>query len=279
MTDLAYAALFVVATWWLSTAFVLRLVWLKTTHHRGLLSVAGVLALVAFYGLVRSSLEATVENAYLGFGCALVVWGWHELSFLLGVVTGPRREPCPSEARGWRRFRVATEVVIHHELALAATLAALWGLTWGAPNPTGTWTFLVLWSMRLSAKLNIFLGVRNIAEEFVPNHLAYLVSYFRKAPFNPLMPFSLVGGGAVAALLIERGISASATSFDAVSHGLVGTILVLALIEHVFLTLRLPDALLFRWVLGSKPRPESPMRLRPLRKILEAPSGNVHDEG
>ena len=37
-------------------------------------------------------------------------------------------------------------------------------LTWGGANQVGTWTFLVLWVMRLSAKLNVFLGVPNLTE-------------------------------------------------------------------------------------------------------------------
>ena len=30
--------------------------------------------------------------------------------------------------------------------------------------------------MRTSAKLNLFLGVRNLSEEFLPPHLAYLAA-------------------------------------------------------------------------------------------------------
>jgi putative photosynthetic complex assembly protein 2 len=42
------------------------------------------------------------------------------------------------------------------------------------PNQVGTGTFAVLWVMRISAKLNLFLGVRNLSEELLPPHLAYL---------------------------------------------------------------------------------------------------------
>ena len=33
--------------------------------------------------------------------------------------------------------------------------------------------------MRQSAKLNLFLGVRNLGVEFLPQHLRYLQSFFR----------------------------------------------------------------------------------------------------
>ena len=36
------------------------------------------------------------------------------------------------------------------------------------PNQVATWTFALLWVMRLSAKFNLFLGVRNRGEEFGP---------------------------------------------------------------------------------------------------------------
>ena len=35
--------------------------------------------------------------------------------------------------------------------------------------------------MRQSAKLNVFLGVRNLSEEFLPQHLHYLQSYFTRS--------------------------------------------------------------------------------------------------
>ena len=112
----------------------------------------------------------------------IALWGWHELAFLLGRVTGPRRGPCPPGLEGWARFRAATEAVIHHELALAATMAAVVALSWNASNQVAVWTFAVLWLMRLSAKFDVFLGVQNLSQDFVPPHLktsratfAYLV--------------------------------------------------------------------------------------------------------
>jgi putative photosynthetic complex assembly protein 2 len=78
--------------------------------------------------------------------------------------------------------------VIHHELALAATAAILVALTWGAPNQTASLTFLLLFGLRLSTKLNIFLGVANPPTTFLPEPLAYLQSYFRRRRFNALLP-------------------------------------------------------------------------------------------
>ena len=53
------------------------------------------------------------------------------------------------------------------------------------------WTFMPLWLMRTSAKLNVFLGGINLGEEFLPPHLRYLLSFMARRPMNVLMPLSL----------------------------------------------------------------------------------------
>ena len=252
MSDLALAALFVLAVWWASTGLVLKLVWLDPRTFRASVAALGMLALAALGGLTWSRSLTTTTAAYVAFGCALAVWGFHELTFLLGMVTGSRKLPCPPEARGWRRFALATEVVIHHELALAATLLVMVALTWNQPNQVGTHTFLVLWVMRLSAKLNVFLGVRNLTEQFVPDHLRYMLGYFRRARMNALMPVSIVLGSVVAIRLLTESVAEDATPFAVVARTLVATLLGLAVLEHVFLTIPLPDALLWRWAIRTK---------------------------
>ena len=84
-----------------------------------------------------------------------MIWGWHEMSFLLGFVTGSRREACAGGCRGWRHFWHATQAILHHELAIAATAVVMVALTWGGANQVGLWTFLVLWVMR-SARSSTF---------------------------------------------------------------------------------------------------------------------------
>jgi putative photosynthetic complex assembly protein 2 len=271
MHDRALAALFVFAIWWLSTGVVLKMVWLGRSTFRFSVAAFSVLALAGFGGVVWSSGLETAGAAYVAFGSALAIWGWHELTFLLGIITGPRKIACPPEARGWQRFGYGTAAVIHHEVALASTLLVIAAATWGKPNQIGTSTFLVLWVMRLSAKLNVFLGVRNLTEQFVPEHMRYLLSYFRRARMNWLMPVSLVVASAVAIRLGCESLSNDATRFVSVGRTLVATILTLAVVEHVFLSLPLPDALLWRWAIRS-PRASSsdvPERLRNFR--VEAP--------
>jgi len=248
MSDHVTAALVVVLAWWASTGVVLRLVWMAPRTRPvsvGILSLLGAAALVVVH---QTASTATASGAYLAFAGALAIWAWHELVFLLGWITGPRRGPCPPGVKGWRRFRYATEVLIHHELALFASLVLVVAATWGAVNQVATYTFGVLWVMRLSAKLNVFFGVRNLTQEFVPPHLRYLTSYFVRAPFNPLMPASLLLGAAGVAWLAAPALASGAGVFIVTGHTLVATILTLAVVEHLCLVLPLPDAWLWRWV-------------------------------
>jgi putative photosynthetic complex assembly protein 2 len=250
----ALAALFVVAIWWLSTGIVLGTVWLRRSTFRISLAVFTVAGAVALAGVFLSSRSATVGAAYAAFTCAVVAWGWHEVTFLLGVVTGPQREACPPGVTSWGRFRYATLAVIHHEVGLAGTLLLIAALSYGRPNQVATQTFFVLWAMRLSAKLNVYLGVPNLSEEFVPEHLRYLTSYFRRARMNVLMPFSVLVSTAVL-IWLAIDLSRSPSAFSAVGGTLVLSILGLGVLEHLFLALPVPDALLWRWAMRKKQAP------------------------
>lgn len=247
--DFGAAVLFALFAWWFGTGAVLYLD-RPTPSRRGpatfyltfMVGIAGVV------GIITTAEYASEWGAYLSFVSALVVWGSHELSFLTGWITGPRRVPCPPGVEGWRRFALATEVVIHHEIALAVTLLLVFVGTWSAPNQVGTGTFIVLWVMRVSAKLNIFLGVRNLTEEFIPAHLGYMKSYFRRRNYNPLMPISVTAAVGTACLTVQGGLS-SAANEEMVAAGLIATLLALAALEHVLLMLPVPDQLLWKWAL------------------------------
>jgi putative photosynthetic complex assembly protein 2 len=171
------------------------------------------------------------------------------MSFLMGYVTGPRTTPCPPGATGWRRFRLAFETLLFHELAIAATAVLIVGLTWQAPNQTGTLAFLILMVMRISAKLNIFLGVPNLSDEFLPEHLGYLKSYFCKRRFNLLFPVSILGS-LVAAVWLAR-LAFGTEGPEAVGAALLLTLLSLAIVEHFFMMLPVADGALWLWAVPT----------------------------
>jgi putative photosynthetic complex assembly protein 2 len=246
------AVAFVVLAWWGSTAFVLGLVWQPERRHRAILGIASLFAVGAAATLVWSSRHAGVASAYVGFTSALVLWAWHELAFLFGFVMGPNRKPCAPGARGWERFRTATATLIHHEIALAVTLLAVGAASWAGTNHVGAETFLVLWVMRLSSKLNLFLGVRNVTVEFVPEKLRHLVSYFGPESLNPFMPVALLVSCVVLVAMIADAAGAVDSSGHAVESTVVATLLALGLLEHVFLCVRLSEATLWRWAMPAR---------------------------
>jgi putative photosynthetic complex assembly protein 2 len=247
--------LFAFLMWFIGTAAI---VWLDSRPRATYgfsLSAVGVLAIGAL-ALVRArAADASVGGAYTAFAAAIVIWGWHEMSFLMGVVAGPNRADCPPGASGWTRFSAATATVIHHELAIAATAIALFALTWHAPNQTAPLTFLLLFVLRLSAKFNLYFGVPNLSDEVFPEHLAYLKTYFRKARCNALFPFSLLLSGGLTAWAWLAGQAAAVGSGAAACGMLLAGLAALGLVEHLFLVLPLRDAKLFQWAALSSTRP------------------------
>jgi putative photosynthetic complex assembly protein 2 len=172
--NLIFPVLFAIFVWWFSTGVVLLLNGMSRTTFRWSVSISTLLALTALYGLSHTAATLSVVNAYCAFTCALLVWGWHELTFLTGWLTGPRQTACTA-ASGWPRFTQAVAAILWHELGILVGGALIAAITWNAANQVGLWTFLVLWVMRTSAKLNLFFGVRNLSEEFLPAHLVILL--------------------------------------------------------------------------------------------------------
>jgi putative photosynthetic complex assembly protein 2 len=250
--DYALPPLFAIAIWWLGTGVVMLLDGMPRSTFRWSLGISTAIAAGALVCIAKSAGNTSVAGAYAAFTCAVLVWGWHELAFLTGWLTGPRKHACSAPLHGPTRFNEAVLTILWHELALIAMGGFIAALTWGAANQVATWTFALLWVMRLSAKFNLFLGVRNRGEEFLPPHLLYLASYFRRRRINALLPLSLIVGTAVAVALVAAAIAA--TGAARIGLLLVASMLVLALIEHVLLVTPLPPTLLWRWAL----RPATP---------------------
>ena len=141
--------------------------------------------------------------------------------------------------------------VIYHEIAIAITAGLLVWLSWGLPNKVALWTYLILWLMRLSAKLNIFLGVPNLNAELLPSHLRFLRNYFSERPLNFLFPFSIIIPTVIAGAMLGHLATAEPIPFALTGHSLLGTLLALAILEHWFLVLPVSDSALWRWAIGT----------------------------
>ncbi|MBB3033772.1 putative photosynthetic complex assembly protein PuhE [Alteriqipengyuania lutimaris] len=253
MTGHVLPVLATIAVWFFATGLI---AWAANASRDGFsrsLVLAGV-AGVAGLGAVLASLRMTgIDGSYLGFVGALAIWGWHELAFLTGGVTGPRREAAMPHAHGLLRFRQASAAVIHHELALGATAAMLVALSWGQPNPLGAQVFALLFGLRLLAKLNLFAGVPNASTDILPRHLAYMTSYFGPNRFTALLGLSIAGTVTLAAWL---GVQAAMASAGGVATGasLLFALAALGALEHLFFALPLRDGALWGWAIAARDR-------------------------
>ncbi len=252
------AALFALFIWWFSTGAILMVVKRADLGGAGAHLRATLLGLPLFglglYGFWATLGDTTLPGVYLAFLSALAVWGWVELAFLTGVVTGPNRHPCPRGVPEWERFIRAWGTIAYHEMALVALLIGMGLLAWSAPNGFGFWTFAVLFFARISAKLNLFFGVPRINVEFLPRPLAHLSSHFRIAALNWVYPISITALSFATACWLER-VYAATTPAEVVGFALLSALTALALLEHWLMVLPLPDAKLWRWMLPA-PKPE-----------------------
>jgi putative photosynthetic complex assembly protein 2 len=251
--SLVVPCLTAIVVWWFSTGAILCLNRLpRWTFRWSFLGATGLLA-ASLYGLSWSAAQTSVSAAYVAFLSSIGVWAWLELSFLMGFITGPRPLGSPASISDARRFGFAVQALLYHELAVLAAGGMVALLTLGEPNRFGQWTFLAVWAMKLSAKLNLHLGARNLGEHLLPPHLAYLQTYFTRRPMNRLFPVSVAAAVWVALQFGLRASGADVSSFEATGSALVATMLMLAVFEHALLFVPLPPGAL--WAFGFAPRP------------------------
>lgn len=246
------ASLLALFVWWFSTGIILMAVKYADRREMGLHTVIlGLpMLILGIWGFWVSLGDTSVAGACIAFLAALGIWGWIELAFLTGVVTGPNTYPLPPNTPEWERFIRAWGTLAYHEMLLVAALIALFLIGWDAPNIFGVWTFAVLFFARISAKLNLFFGVPKINTGFLPSALTHLATYFRIRPMNWLFPFSVSALTFATACWLER-IHAATTDGQIIGFTLLSAITALALLEHWVMVLPIPDEKLWRWMLPA----------------------------
>jgi putative photosynthetic complex assembly protein 2 len=250
MSTVGLAIAFGLFTWWFSTGVIIMMVRMPEWTHRWSLAAALLAAILSLIGLLSTRDTVSVAGAFAGYTYGLVLWGFLEMTFLFGLITGPNRAPQPAGRRGWARFIGAFGTVSTHEISILAAGLLILALSWGADNQVALWTFLVLWIMRISAKLNLFFGVPNVSTEFLPRHLAYLSSYFDRDRVSLFFPVS-VTLSSLAFGIIVHAAATSPDAFTVTGLTLVASLLGLAIVEHWFLVLPIRDAALWKWALQA----------------------------
>jgi putative photosynthetic complex assembly protein 2 len=247
--------------WFVSTGLVAMISHrLRSSFGRALM-IACLCAMAGLGLVVLTAGSSAVWAAYASFLGGLLIWSWHEISFLTGAVAGSHRDPCPANASGWQRFSAATMALIHHEVALAMTAGLLLSLAAVTANPTGAYCFALLLIFRLSSKLNIFWGVPNLSDELLPPHMAYLKSYFGPKRLRPMLPLSIAAIGGLGAWFATAALTAPTS---ALTHqaSLLCCLCLLAALEHLFLAMPFRDSALWGWATAAA----TPSRNRIMRE-------------
>ena len=120
------ATLIALFVWWFATGAILLVVKHADRYGlraRRLATFAGLpMMLFGIWGYEISLTDTSVTGAYIAFLSALGIWGWIELAFLTGVISGPIQKPCPPNVPEWERFLRAWGTVAFHEILLVGAL-------------------------------------------------------------------------------------------------------------------------------------------------------------
>ncbi len=250
-SDLALSFLVVVAIWFIGTGLVAMINHrLRASFGRALV-IACACALVGLGLVVLTAHSTAVWATYASFLGGLLIWSWHEISFLTGAVAGSHRDPCPAEATGWQRFSMATMALIHHEVALAMTAGLLLSLASITANPTGAYAFALLLVFRLSSKLNIYRGVPHLSDDLLPLQLGYLKSYFGPKQLRIELILSIAAITGLAGWFALAAVGA-AQPHELARAGLLCCLSLLAALEHLFLGLPFRDSALWGWAMDAR---------------------------
>ena len=121
--------------------------------------VSAILMQLGFLGCITfRTIQWGVMLLMESFLSTILIWVWLESSFLVGWVTGPRKVPCSPNLRGFERAKQAFQAVLHHEIHIVVLALGIFLVTKDTENYVGLYAFLILWGMRTSSKLNLFLG-------------------------------------------------------------------------------------------------------------------------
>ncbi|NJR13173.1 MAG: DUF3623 domain-containing protein [Phyllobacteriaceae bacterium] len=241
-------AVLAIMAWWGSTGLIVLAVRRFEERHGVVMVGAAVIAAIGLAAIMLSADVRTANGAVMAFLGALAIWGFFEVAFLLGWITGPRRLPCPAGCTPFERFKFAAATVIYHEISLVVTLGLLALGLGAAANRVALMTFALLWVMRLAAKFILFLGARHSFSELMPTRMAYLQTYFRTDRTTVLFPLVLVVG-LVALGAIVHALGAETEPYLVAAHTFAATFLALALTELLFLNIPLRDSALWAWAL------------------------------
>lgn len=230
---LARAFGMVVAFWWLATGLVIAAQRDPATRLAAAV-VSGALALLGLWLVARSRTDATPAGARRALAGAGLLWTWVAVSLYAGWLVGPAPIQPGPETPVLVEAGYAIHALLWHELGSLIVLALAWRLTRGGPNCAALHVLVAFWATTQLAKLNVFVGVANPGERFLPEWLAFVEWYVGPARNTPLLAVSIAVLGA-AALVAGRRAARAEDPFARWAGAMVACMLALGALEHAFL--------------------------------------------
>ena len=226
----------VVGFWWAATGVTLAMQRSAVTSMASVF-VATIFAAIGLLMIFSAREHATVRGARISFLGSALVWWWCSTIFYAGF--GIRiRDGIEAGSRTFTLALQAIEATVRPDLLGVLMLATVGALVWRKLNRTAFWTLLIFWGTLQTAKLNVFMGVRNSGVDWLPDHLAGLSQFFGPPANSLLLPVTI-------AMLAVGFVATAAQSFIALSAfrkhmlAMLSFLLGLALVEHVFLGVNL----------------------------------------
>ena len=120
-----------VLVWWLGTILLLAVTRkLSVFKIIGIMFVSVILMQLGFFGLYYFSHHSVGSYAAYGaFLSTILIWVWLESSFLVGWVTGPRKESCTPNLSGFDRAKQAFQTILYHEIHIVVLAIGIFLVT------------------------------------------------------------------------------------------------------------------------------------------------------
>lgn len=223
----------VTAFWWAATGLIIASQRDETTRTAAF-AAASALGLLGAWFIHRSRGEATASGARHGLAGAALLWTWVAIALYGGFVVGPGGRPVAADASRLTLALEAVRSIAFHEAAALTVVALAVALTWRSPNRFAVRTLTAFWATNQLAKLNVFAGVANPGERFLPDWLRFLEVYFGPAQNTVLLPLSVLVLAAAGTWLLARAVRGR-DPYAREGDGMIGWLVLLAALEHALL--------------------------------------------
>ncbi len=226
----------VVGFWWAATGVTLAMQRSPLTSAASL-AIASVLALVGAGLVVRTRRETTVRSARLAFLGSSLIWWWCSTLFYAGVGIRIGADPVAAPQTATLAIQAIVSTLRADLFGVFAIIAVVL-LVWRYANRVALWALLVFWSTLQTAKLNVFMGVRNSGADWLPQHLERLTQFFGPPVNSWLLPVT-VALLSVWFVLVARQSQQARHPYAKHASAMIALLVGLAVLEHVFLGLHM----------------------------------------